>query len=85
MEALLRLDGHPAENVASVLRWLDNGRDRTSNFWRTVVLSPNKLRLRWDQMREAVRREQMQSARNPALDDGTPLSEILGTTDEATG
>lgn len=57
MDALLRLDGRDPETVARTIVWLHAGRDDVSAFWRTVVLSPLKLRLQWDKMAAQYRRK----------------------------
>ena len=52
MDRLLRIDGREACEIEKVLKWLSNGTDSVAQFWRPNVRSPQKLRERWDQMRE---------------------------------
>jgi hypothetical protein len=58
--------GRDPAHVARVIQWLDAGKDEEANFWRTVIRSPFKLRLRWDQMAEqvAARRKQREQGSN---------------------
>lgn len=56
MEAMLRIDGRPADKAEEVIRWLDAGRSDVAAFWRGNVRSPEKLRARWAQMEEQVQR-----------------------------
>lgn len=86
MEKLLRLDGRDPDEVERTLRWLDNGADRISHFWRSNVLSPDALRRQWDRMAEQYRRESgPRPSRGAAIasraGSGRPLSEILLTED----
>lgn len=87
MEKLLRLDGHSPDDVRRVMRWLDEGRDRVSNFWRSNVLSPEALRRQWDRMGEQYRREcSPRPSRGAAVaaraGSGRPLSEIMMEPDD---
>jgi len=79
MEALLRIDGRDPTDVARVLRWLDAGTDRTAQFWRTVVLSPAKLRADWVRMGEQYRAARRPAPKASGLNtpDMEPLSVIL--------
>ena len=52
MERLIRIDGRSPDDIERVLRWLGKSEDDVASFWRPNVRSPEKLRLRWDQMRE---------------------------------
>jgi hypothetical protein len=52
MDRLIRLDGRAPDQIERTLRWLDAAADPVSEFWRPNVRSPEKLRERWDQMRE---------------------------------
>jgi hypothetical protein len=54
IERLMRLDNRSAEQVERCIKW-----SQQHPFWRTVILSPAKLRAKYDQMRlqaEAERR-----------------------------
>ena len=62
MEAMLRLDGRDPEVVRRTLDWLHHGADDIASFWQSNILSPRKLRAKWNQMRmqyERMRRRQM--------------------------
>jgi len=52
MDRMLRIDGRQPCDVEKVLKWLAHGNDSVAQFWRPNVRSPQKLRERWDQMRE---------------------------------
>ena len=54
MDRLMRIDGRSSDEVERVLRWLCNGNDEVASFWRPNVRSPEKLRMKWDQMKEQV-------------------------------
>jgi hypothetical protein len=58
MDYILRLDNRNAEEVVALINWL-----RTDSFWRTNVLSPKKLRDKYDmlvlKMQEAKERTNM--------------------------
>lgn len=57
MEAILRIDGRSPDDVAKVLRWLDEGSDPVSAWWQPNVRSPGKLREKWHTMGEQYARE----------------------------
>jgi hypothetical protein len=67
MDAVMRLDGRAAVEVETVIRWAQQ-----DEFWRVNVLSPAKLREKFDQLRLA--RERQVAAARPRLavvpDDG---------------
>jgi DNA-binding transcriptional ArsR family regulator len=46
MEKLIRLDSRTPQQVENCIKW-----SQSHGFWRTVILSPNKLRTKYDQMR----------------------------------
>ena len=46
IDRLMRLDNRSAEQVESCIKW-----SQQHPFWRTVILSPSKLRMKYDQMR----------------------------------
>lgn len=78
MEAMLRLDARTPDQARRVIDWLAGGRDRTSAFWQGNVLSPDKLRMRWDQMGQQYRSSNRVIDRNAGvLDDGTDLGDLL--------
>jgi len=52
MDRLMRLDGRTPEQVESAIRWCQQ-----DEFWRANVLSPSKLRTRYDQMRLQASRD----------------------------
>lgn len=80
MDRLLRIDGRTPEQVRGVLRWLNAGRDDVAVFWRPNVLSPDKLRQRWDQMREqhaAARTGRSRSAAALSRPDQPDLGDVV--------
>lgn len=87
MEALLRLDERPPEAVERVMAWLAAGNDRVSHFWQANVLSPTKLRERWDQMaQQYVRERSPRPGRGAAITNsagsGRSLADILSDDDQ---
>jgi hypothetical protein len=46
MDRLLRLDGRTEAEVEAVIDWC-----QADPFWRSNILSPNKLRAKWDTLR----------------------------------
>lgn len=52
MDRLMRLDGRTPEQVESAIRWCQQ-----DEFWRSNVMSPSKLRTRYDQMRLQAARD----------------------------
>lgn len=87
MEAVLRIDGRTPEQVERVVAWLDAGADRVSHFWQANVLSPTKLRERWDQMQQQYQRERSpRPSRSAAVlhaaGTGRSLLEIMTQDDE---
>jgi hypothetical protein len=71
MEAMLRIDRRPPEEIRWVIDWLDAGADSVSHFWRTNVLSPATLRQRWPRMREQLHALRNRPSSSPALADVT--------------
>lgn len=51
MDRILRLDGREAANVEKAIRWV-----HADEFWRANVLSPSKLREKYDQLKLAASR-----------------------------
>lgn len=83
MERLVRIDGHSAEDVARVIRWLDTGRDDVAAFWQPNIRSPQKLRSQWDQMREQHHRRNGKTGRaardDQAWEDGRTILRAVGS------
>lgn len=54
MDRVMRLDGRTLEQVEHIIRWSQN-----HSFWRANIMSPYKLRMKFDQLRlQAVRDDQ---------------------------
>ena len=56
MDRLMRLDGRTAEQVEACIRW-----SQANPFWKANILSPAKLREKYDTMRLQAQREQQQN------------------------
>lgn len=71
MDRLIRVDGRQPVEIERVIRWLATSNDDVAVFWRPNIRSPQKLRMRWDQMREQVvaRREKRSGSTLEALND----------------
>lgn len=54
MDRLMRIDGRSAEEVEACIRWC-----QADSFWRANILSPRKLRMKFDQMRLQAERTQL--------------------------
>jgi len=63
MEKILRLDGRTVDQVRSAIRWCQG-----DAFWKCNILSPNKLRQKYDQLRLQAQRT-------------SPLSRLSGLRD----
>ena len=46
MNKLIRIDKRESEDIATVIRWCQN-----DDFWKSNILSPNKLRKQYDQLK----------------------------------
>jgi hypothetical protein len=69
MERLIRLDERTPQQVENCIKW-----SQSHGFWRTVILSPNKLRAKYDQMRlqaEAERKNKSASGLEEFLRGGS--------------
>lgn len=68
IEEMLRIDHRTREQIAWVIEMLaTNETSEVFNFWRGNILSPNKLRMKWDQMAMKYRAEQRRPDRNAAV------------------
>ena len=56
MDRLMRLDGRTADQVEACIRW-----SQANPFWRANILSPAKLRAKYDTMRLQAQREKQQN------------------------
>lgn len=52
MDRMMRLDGRTSENVENCIRW-----SQADSFWQANILSPKKLRAKYDQLRLAAKRQ----------------------------
>lgn len=77
MDKLIRIDGREADDVARVIRWLNDGRDEVAQFWQANVRSPRKLREKWDQMREQYERRKRGTSREQNTDQAWSDSQAL--------
>lgn len=59
MEKLIRLDNRTPQQVENCIKW-----SQSHGFWRTVILSPNKLRTKYDQMRLQAEGERRNKSAN---------------------
>ena len=60
MERLIRIDGKTPAQIETVIKWLDAGNDKPSQFWQPNIRSPKKLREKWGQMADQYKREHPQ-------------------------
>lgn len=56
MDRLMRIDGRSAAQVETAIRWSQN-----HEFWKANILSPTKLRAKYDQLRLQAQREMQRS------------------------
>lgn len=56
MDRLVRLDGRSVEEVEGCIRWC-----QSHDFWRANILSPKKLRMKFDQMKLQAERDRQAS------------------------
>lgn len=62
MERLNRIDGRSWEQITAAIVWVQN-----DSFWRSNVMSPDKLRKQYDQLRLKAQSQQKQSKVSQAL------------------
>lgn len=62
MERLNRIDGRTWEQITAAIIWVQN-----DSFWRSNVMSPDKLRKQYDQLRLKAQSQQKQSKVSQAL------------------
>jgi hypothetical protein len=56
MEKIIRLDGRTYQQVDACIRW-----SQQNDFWKANILSPGKLRAKYDTMRLQAQREKQQN------------------------
>lgn len=78
MSSLIRLDGRTPGEIEKVLRWLNEAETETSEFWKINILSPFKLRAKWDRMREQHLREE-QTKKKGTMDNAQNLIRKMST------
>lgn len=72
MDRILRIDERPAESVERAIRWAQG-----DSFWRANIMSPAKLRDKYDQLRLAAKKSTPANAPSQRISSGRPATADL--------
>ena len=73
MDRLIRLDERTPEQVENAIRW-----SQRDDFWKSNILSPKKLREKYDQLRLVAIREMKSKDATPKINDEETIAKSWG-------